>query len=402
MIKSAFNPDQYMNDLRQILAQGRKRIGLLLGAGAAASVRVNPDTGLLDDEGVALIPTVAILTERVLSSLGEERRKIVDLILSDLGGTPNVEIILTQIRKLADALGRNVVHGLDGAAYAKLADDICKEIGAIVATELPKGTTPYSVIAGWIGGTARDYPVEIFTPNYDLLFECAFDRSRIPYFDGFTGAVDPFFDSATIANDNLPAQWAKLWKIHGSLGWGPKNGQIVRGLGRKATSCIYPTHLKYDQTQRLPYSAFMGRLRKFVETPDSVLIACGFSFADNHITSLLDEALSATPGATVLALQYGMIDVELAACALADRRANISVYARDAAVISCVHAPWQVGDPLNKGWGPIRETFWRRPKPNEAPCFVLGDFAALASYLAITRAQSEELIEPDEDKSRGK
>ena len=34
------NPDRYMADLRQILSQGRKRIRLLIGAGAPTGVRV--------------------------------------------------------------------------------------------------------------------------------------------------------------------------------------------------------------------------------------------------------------------------------------------------------------------------------------------------------------------------
>lgn len=34
MTVSVHNPDQYMASLRQIIAQGRKRIGLLVGAGA--------------------------------------------------------------------------------------------------------------------------------------------------------------------------------------------------------------------------------------------------------------------------------------------------------------------------------------------------------------------------------
>ena len=34
MTVSVHNPIQYMDSLRQIIAQGRKRIGLLVGAGA--------------------------------------------------------------------------------------------------------------------------------------------------------------------------------------------------------------------------------------------------------------------------------------------------------------------------------------------------------------------------------
>ena len=38
MTVSVHNPDQYMASLRQIIAQGRKRIGLLVGAGAPADI----------------------------------------------------------------------------------------------------------------------------------------------------------------------------------------------------------------------------------------------------------------------------------------------------------------------------------------------------------------------------
>lgn len=50
MTVSVHNPDQYMASLRQIIAQGRKRIGLLVGAGAPAGSRIfaaatNPGCG---------------------------------------------------------------------------------------------------------------------------------------------------------------------------------------------------------------------------------------------------------------------------------------------------------------------------------------------------------------------
>lgn len=38
MTVSVHNPDQYMASLRQIIAQGRKRIGLLVGEGAPAGI----------------------------------------------------------------------------------------------------------------------------------------------------------------------------------------------------------------------------------------------------------------------------------------------------------------------------------------------------------------------------
>ena len=38
MSLSVHNPDQYMASLRTIIAQGRKRIGLLIGAGGPAGM----------------------------------------------------------------------------------------------------------------------------------------------------------------------------------------------------------------------------------------------------------------------------------------------------------------------------------------------------------------------------
>ena len=69
MRSSFHNPDQYMADLRQILAQGRKRLGILIGAGAPADLRINKETKKLDADGDPLIPTIDRLTSLVLIGL---------------------------------------------------------------------------------------------------------------------------------------------------------------------------------------------------------------------------------------------------------------------------------------------------------------------------------------------
>ncbi len=60
---SIHNPDRYMADLRQILSQGRKRIGILIGAGAPASVRVDEHNHITEHGGHPLIPDIAGLTD---------------------------------------------------------------------------------------------------------------------------------------------------------------------------------------------------------------------------------------------------------------------------------------------------------------------------------------------------
>lgn len=377
------NPDRYMVDLRQILSLGKKRIGLLVGAGAPVSVKVN-DHGSIDESGNPIIPDVARLTNLVIASLGAEDKQVVDALLPELGDDPNIETILTRIRQLSQAIGTAEIHGLNGHGYGGLASRICEEIGIAVAAKLPEEANPYSELVTWIGGTHREHPIEIFSPNYDLLLEEAFERAQFPYFDGFSGSHRPFFDPTSISLDSMPPRWSRLWKIHGSLGWDVVGSTVIRTGERNATKLIYPDHLKYDQITRQPYSALFERLKEFLTTPDSLLICTGFSFFDAHITAVLDEALAANTHTAILAFQYRCLADEKNAVELAMRRPNMSVYAQDGAVIFGVRGRWQPGEPPSDEWMRIRSTFWDASLDDGA--FILGDFAKLARFFALSQA----------------
>ena len=393
MAEAIHNPDQFMLDLRQLLAQGRKTIGILLGGGGPASIHVDPNSGLIAEDGQPLIPTITGLTAEVLSSLDGSTNECIGSIVADLGGEPNIEQILSRIRGLADTIAASQVFGLDGPGYQRLSEEVCAKIGKIVKVQLPEGATSYLELVGWIGGTPRDHAVEVFTTNYDLLLEEAFEQLGIPYFDGFVGSREPFFDVASILGDSqLPSRWARVWKLHGSLGWDTNGrGDIVR-TGTGATHLIYPTHLKYDQTQKLPYTALIDRLRQFLQTPDSLLLAIGFSFNDAHLAAVIDESLSANKASAVIALQFGSLDDEGAAVELARRRTNFSVYARNGAVINGVAAEWRLGTPPHPEWIPIRENFWSPGSDSAEAHFKLGDFTSFARFVALTRA--EQVTEP--------
>ncbi|WP_152600098.1 SIR2 family protein [Cellvibrio mixtus] len=383
------NPDRYMADLRQILSQGKKRIGILLGAGAPVSLRVDGE-GKLSDTGSSIIPDVAGLTKYVFENILDEDRKIVDLLLPELDPNPNIETILTRIRRLSQAIGTIKIHGLDGSGYEALAERICEKIGERVAPSLPQEVNPYTELVSWVSGITRDHPVEIFSPNYDLLLEEAFERAHLPYFDGFSGAHKPFFDPTSVATDRLPSRWSRLWKIHGSLGWDISGGTVIRTGSRSATKLIYPDHLKYDQISRQPFSSLFERLKSFLTTPDSLLICTGFSFFDSHIAAVLDEALEANKHTAVLAFQYKNLSDEMYAVGLALKRPNMSVYARDGAVIFGVKGNWVPGQSPSNEWLNIRRTFWGGTGENTSNQFLLGDFSKLARFFALS--QSSEFI----------
>lgn len=379
MTVTVHNPDQYMASLRQIIAQGRKRIGLLIGAGAPAGTYP-------PGSDKPLIPAVEGLTGLVMDALEAEYGKTLESVRGELT-TPNIEAILSRVRSLAGVIGKSKVHGLDGDGYRKLGEAICESIGVIVNRQLYEGPSAYVEFVTWISGTAREHPVEIFTTNYDLLFEQALERARVPYFDGFTGASEPFFDPSSVASNDLPARWTRLWKLHGSLGWAANGrGEVVRTGQANATHLVFPEHLKYDQTQKAPYAALFDRLRAFLMTPDTLLIATGFSFADAHISARIDECLSSNPSGSVFAFQFKPLEQETHAQDIAGRRANMSLYAPDRAMINGIAAPWVPGDLPTRDWGAIRATYWGVEGATGTAQFQLGRFDRLARFFASSRA----------------
>ena len=369
-----------MAALRKIIAQGRKRIGLLIGAGAPAGME-------RDDGSRPLIPAVVGLTTQVLDAIKPTYHAQITGLQADLAKS-DIETLLSRIRALSSVIGTTQVHGLDGPGYKAMAEAICAEIGKRVNVSLPSRPSPYSELVSWITGTPREHAVEIFTTNYDLLFEEAFERVKAPYFDGFAGAREAFFDPASVAGDQLSTRWTRLWKLHGSLGWKANaQGEVIRTGQSDATHLIFPEHLKYDQTQKAPYAALLDRLRNFLATEDTLLISIGFSFADAHIAARIDEALAANPAASVFAFQFQTLDKEMCAAELAARRPNFSAYARDKAVISGVAAEWSApGELPTKDWGPIRGSYWVPPADGQPNEFTLGAIDAFARFFANSRS----------------
>jgi SIR2-like domain len=374
------NPDQYMAALRTIIAQGRKRIGLLIGAGAPAGM-------VKQDGNYPLIPAVAGLTESVLTALAAKYGAQIASLKAELE-KDDIESLLSRVRSLSKVIGSSKVHDLDGSGYDQFGKDICAEIGKIVDVRLPRPHSAYSDLVSWIIGAARDNPIEIFTTNYDLLLEEAFEAVRAPYFDGFAGGREPFFDPVSVASNDLPSRWTRLWKLHGSLGWcAGEGGEVIRTGNSSASHLVFPEHLKYDQTQKAPYTALLDRLKAFLSTNDTLLITIGFSFSDAHVAARIDEGLAGNASASVFAFQYKTLDKEAAACDLAGKRPNFSVYARDQGMMNGTRGAWSLPSELpSKDWGPIRSTYWGMPNAGDPPQFLLGAVEPFCKFFAASRS----------------
>lgn len=385
MDTTVHNPDQYMFDFRHIITNGRKKIGLLIGAGAPVSINIGTE-----ENYTPLIPDIEGLTKLVRDRLVGVEKEAFQHIESEIENS-NIELVLSKVRGLSEVIGATKIHELDGEGFSALSKTICSKIKEIVEVDLPDGENPFSDIISWINGITRKVPAEIFTTNYDLLFEEAMERAKTPYFDGFVGAKNPFFDPSSISNNDLPINWIRLWKLHGSIGWseGP-NGEVVRGTIEGGESMVYPSHIKYDQTQAAPFTSLFERLKNFLLEPDSLLITSGFSFADAHISARISECMSANSTSAIIAIQYKTLEEEMHAVEVALSRPNMSVYCKDGAVINGVKAKWKLGEEPSKHWGRIRQEYWKDES------FYLGDFRSFAHFLAKSGGDKTYLASAEE------
>ena len=330
------DPYRQIEILQQALASDKSRNAFLLGAGCPVSIR--------DDNNSPLIKDIEGLTNTIREKLKDKNiEKIVARIHLPKDKKVTIEDILTHVRLLIEVVGDSNIDNFTIDILEKLEKEICEEISHVVSTELPNNETPYHQLASWIGGIPRNNPVEIFTPNYDLLIESALESKNIPYFDGFIGSKNSFFDLYSIEHEELPSRWVKLWKLHGSINWWKDpNGKIFRGYSESAENkqMIYPSHLKYEESRRMPYYTMQDRLGHFLATGQAVLVTCGYSFVDKHLNAIILERLSANPYAICFGLLHSSLEKYPEALACAKKTANLSLIAKDGAFIGGQKVSW--------------------------------------------------------------
>lgn len=369
--------------LQQALAPNKMRVAFFLGAGCPVGIRVP------DGEGSkSLIPDISGLTEMVAAELDKTDqfklayKTILRRLKSSDSRTINIERVLSHIRALADVVGDGSIEGLDRKLLDNLDEKICQHTTDIVNARLLGDDTPYHHLATWIGGVTRAHAVEVFTSNYDLLLEQALEERRIPYFDGFVGSDQTFFDIASMEQDVLPARWARIWKVHGSVNWwrSPSDNAVrrVRDTLPGYRQMIYPSHLKYDESRRLPYLAMLDRLRAFLSRGQAVLVTCGYSFSDYHLNEIILQGLSGNSNAICFGLMYGSRRNYPDALKEARKQSNFNLLAEDGAVLNTIEADWNPTadeDHPFHGLSVHSET-------NDSRCkFILGNFVACGKFL---------------------
>ncbi|MES9898549.1 MAG: SIR2 family protein [Sedimenticola sp.] len=400
-METSHNPVRHLQYLRQSLSQDSKPISCFLSAGCPLSVE-------MEDGKWPLIPDVKNLSLYINKELFENTSY--QTLLSELTKSgknqENVEDVLSFIRGLLEVAKGGTVRGLKEEDLINLDELVCEKVKEKVDVLLPESETSYHKLANWIRSIDRKTPIEIFTTNYDLLMEQALDSLEIPYFDGFVGSRRPFFDLKAVEDNLIPLHWSRLWKVHGSINWYSEKFQgrikVYRSseIKKYASKLIYPSHLKYDESRKMPYLALIDQLNRFIREKSSFLILSGYSFSDDHLNGTIVNALKSNPTAMVLGLMYGEYEEDgklryPKAYDLAKNQHNLNIWTFDKAIIGTNVGEWKIPDSEEDIDSDIKAFIDCLDNaddnvPNKR-AIKLGDFSKFTDFLKRTIGVHEEL-----------
>jgi hypothetical protein len=408
----AYDPRREIEKIRDHLGANDGRLAFLVGAGASAAVMRE------NGEEEPLIPTVQALGEKVrvavvaLDKAGQSQMAtsyatIVSECQEDLKKQAepntqvrnvNVEDILSSVRTKLSAIGpKDRIAGLNRDQLQSVELTIRQTIAKAATPsddEVP-GELPHAKFARWVKRLGRPDPIEIFTTNYDTLFERSLENERVPIFDGFIGARTPFFYAASLERRAAmpgPA-WTRLWKIHGSINWSMAEfsdgrKRISRGGESEDGELIFPSLQKYDESRRQPYAAILDHLGRTLTSPSgTLLVVLGYSFGDQHINEILFDSLEDRDGTHVIAFQYTELDDQHPLIVRALDLPNLLVYGPETAVIGGERRPWRLAEPVEDHTAGLLDIpFDSNAAPEEDESgfeglFRLGDFNAFADFL---------------------
>lgn len=172
--------------------------------------------------------------------------------------------------------------------------------------------------------TARkpsDPRIQLFTTNYDLLFESAANQGGFVVVDGFSFThprkfSGRYFDLDIVnrektrikQEESFISKVLHLYKLHGSLNWFKEGSDIIQQDNPTRPLIIYPANEKYESSYEQPYFEMMSRFQQALRKENTLLIVIGFGFQDKHIQNAIIEAVDQNPSFQLLIVNYSGSD----------------------------------------------------------------------------------------------
>ena len=230
---------------------------------------------------------------------------------------PNIEDFISYITLIERTADKNKANEL-----RKGREELEKKIRELCTLTLQKNTPPHIDFLNKI--TARknnDSRVQIFTTNYDTLFEQAANEAGFVIIDGFSFTQPREFSGRWFDLDIVNREKTRLkqeesfiskvfhlYKLHGSLTWKRENnGKIIQEKEPDNPLMIYPSSEKYESSYEQPYFEMMSRFQQALRKEETLLIVIGFGFGDKHIRNVVLEAVNQNPSFQLLILNYGNV-----------------------------------------------------------------------------------------------
>ena len=346
------DPSEYIRGVQQILISDKKKIGFLFGAGSSLAKK---------SEKSLIVPAIGKMTSEIVEEVGSANKKYKEAlseIKDELGKDNfNIETLLSNLEQKCLFIGKGILNKLNKNELADLIQKVKTEVRKKVSVHKGDGDKIVTQdivrelvqtdFANWIGQAERKYPIEIFTTNYDFLFELGLEHKEVPYYDGFCGSLRAFFNPESVEDFSFLSKQTKLWKIHGSLGWhfDKDTEKILRVSPDDDDILIYPSTLKYKDSKKQPYESLLDRLSNFLKQDDAILITCGYSWGDEHINSRVISALKTTTTSHVIGLifdKFDRITKNSNVSKIGLDNSKISIYASRNAIIGCNLGEWSL------------------------------------------------------------
>ena len=161
--------------------------------------------------------------------------------------------------------------------------------------------------------------VQLYTTNYDTLFEQAAQRMNFTIIDGFSFSYPRIFNGINFDHDVVYRERTRikneesfvpnviqLFKLHGSIDWEKNGDKIFQKETTEHPCIIYPASEKYESSYEQPYFEMMAHLQSTLRKEGTLLIVAGFGFQDKHIQNVIKEAVLQNPNFHLLVVCYGM------------------------------------------------------------------------------------------------
>jgi hypothetical protein len=294
----AEEPNLFDIEARRALAELFHCKNLIILAGLGTSLCVT------NAVGERLAPTMPVLWGKVKEKfevddlLGDGWEALLALVKHDPTDL-NLEKLLSQCR-----LAESFLSGVDLLTveeFGKLAEGVVHSAVDFLDENhaLPSHTEFLRRVARRSNRKPR---TKIFTTNYDRCFEEAGRQGRYVVVDGFSHTMPPTFDAVYFTydmvrrgrdddmQDFIPNVF-HLYKLHGSIDWERKAGEIHKLSNPENPLLIYPRSSKYELAFEQPYLEMMSALQTALREPDTGLLVVGFGFNDNHLSEPIMAAI---------------------------------------------------------------------------------------------------------------